>query len=179
MMDPAELVVIGKITAVYGVKGWVKIHSYTDPMENLLGYQSCYYQRGNQWQPLIFEDVKRHGKGLVGLIEGVADREQAKSHCQSDIAIVRSDLPALDAEDFYLHQLEGLKVYSADADGNELLLGKVHQMMETGANDVVVVQACDGSIDKRERLIPWLMEQVILQVDIKAGLLRVEWDAEF
>ena len=179
MTDASGLVVIGKITSVYGIKGWVKIHSYTEPMENLMGYQSCYLDMGDQWEPIDFEAAKRHGKGLIAQIEGVNDREIARRYCQRDIAIPASDMPELAKDDFYWHQLEGLKVFTSNAAGEEQLLGQVKQMMETGANDVLVVRKCQGSIDKRERLIPWIPEQVIKTVDIEAGLIRVDWDAEF
>lgn len=179
MTDASGLVVIGKITSVYGVKGWVKIHSYTEPMENFMGYQSCYLDQGDQWQPVEFEAVKRHGKGLVALIEGVNDREVARGYCQRDIAIPVTEMPVLGKDDFYWHQLKGLKVFTTNETGDEQLLGEVQEMMETGANDVLVIKKCHGSIDKRERLIPWVPEQVIKTVDIEAGLIRVEWDAEF
>jgi 16S rRNA processing protein RimM len=179
MVDSAELVVVGKITSVFGVKGWVKIHSYTEPMENLLAYRNCYLQQAGSWQPLKFDDVKYHGKGLVGAIKGVEDREQARLYCQCDLAVPKADMPDLPEEDFYWHQLVGLTVVTATADGTRLLLGKVAQMMETGANDVLVVRPCQGSIDQRERLIPWLPEQVIVQVDKEQAEITVDWDAEF
>lgn len=179
MTEASELVVIGKITSVYGIKGWVKIHSYTQPMENLMGYKSCYLDKGDQWEPIDFEAAKRHGKGLVALIEGVNDREVARGYCQRDIAIPVSEMPVLAKGDFYWHQLNGLKVFTTDEKGDEQLLGEVKQMMETGANDVLVVRKCQGSIDKRERLIPWIPDQVIQTVDIEAGLIRIDWDAEF
>jgi 16S rRNA processing protein RimM len=175
-VDPSKLVVIGKITSVYGVKGWVKVHSYTEPMENLLAYQGCYLQRNGAWHPLVFTAAKQHGKGLVALVDGVDDREQARLYCQCDIAILETELPAADDDEVYWHQLEGLEVYSSEP---AQLLGRVRHMMETGANDVLVVRGSEGSIDKRERLIPWLLKDVIKEVDIDAGFIRVEWDPEF
>ncbi|MFA7554521.1 MAG: ribosome maturation factor RimM [Spongiibacteraceae bacterium] len=179
MVDASDLIVIGKITAVFGIKGWVKIHSYTDPVENLLDYSSCFLESNKLWEPIEFEAAKFHGKGLVALIKGVSDRDQAQLYCQRNIAVLKSDMPPLAGDEYYLHQLEGLDVYAPDAEGQRLLLGKVHQMMETGANDVLVVHASAASIDDRERLIPWLPEQVIKLVDIEAGLIEVDWDPEF
>ena len=178
-LDTSELRVIGKITSVYGVKGWVKVHSYTEPKENILAYPSRYLERNGSWQPLVFADAKHHGKGLVALIDGVNDREDAQLYCQCDIAIPVTDMPALEQDDFYWHQLEGLEVITTGPDAEQQLLGKVQGMMETGANDVLVVRGSQGSIDKRERLIPWLPDQVIKQVDIEAGIILVDWDAEF
>ncbi|MEH6911411.1 MAG: ribosome maturation factor RimM [Oceanicoccus sp.] len=199
MVDSSELVVIGKITAVYGVKGWVKIHSFTEPMENILGYRSYYLSgsnsgAGESWQPLEFEQVKRHGKGLVALIDGVSDREIARQYCQRDIAIPTSEMPELDTDDFYWRDLIGLNVFTINTGeendgggeqgdpakvGTGVLLGTVHQMMETGANDVLVVKKCNGSIDDQERLIPWLPDQVVKHVDIDAGLIQVDWPVDF
>jgi 16S rRNA processing protein RimM len=173
------MVVIGKITSVYGVKGWVKVHSYTEPMENILGYQSCYIDRGSRWDPLDFKAIKHHGKGFVALIDGLSDRDKAQHYCQCNIAIPLSEIPVLKDGEFYWRELKGLKVFAIRPDEEELLLGTVHEMMETGANDVLVVRQSKGSIDKRERLIPWLPEQVIITVDIDAGSIRVDWDIEF
>lgn len=177
--QPAEMVVVGKITAVYGVKGWVKVHSFTEPMENILGYKELYLNRNGAWQPLTFEQSKRHGKGLIALIDGVEDREQARLYCQSDIAIAATALPELPAEDYYWHQLEGLQVVTVEQGGAPVLLGKVHQMMETGANDVMLVRKCQGSLDGNERLIPWLPGQVVKSVDLDAAVITVDWPADF
>lgn len=176
---PADLVVVGKITTVYGIKGWVKVHSFTEPMENILGFKECFLNRNGVWQPLMFEETKRHGKGLVALIDGVEGREQARLYCQCDIAIAATALPELSAEDFYWHQLEGLKVVTIEQGGEPVLLGKVHQMMETGANDVIVVRRCQGSLDDNERLIPWLPDQVVKSVDLDAAVITVDWPADF
>jgi len=182
--DLANLQVVAKITAVYGVKGWVKIHSYTDPIENFMAFRDCYLDSGDQWEPIDFESVKRHGKGLVALIDGVDDREQARSYCQRDIAVSSKEFPRLSGDDFYWHQLPGLAVYSTGDGGVQLLLGRVDHVMATGANDVLVVRPCRGgngadSIDDTERLIPWIKGQVIQRVDLEAGAIQVDWDPAF
>ena len=177
-IDPASLVVIGKITAVYGVKGWVKVHSYTEPMENFFGYRDCYINQGGQYTNLELDAVKRHGKGLIAHIKGVDDRDQAGNYTQALILVPVEALPELEQDEFYWHQLQGLEVITTAAYG-EQLLGKVHHLMETGANDVLVVRACQGSIDRQERLIPYLPEQVVKQIDVAAGQISVEWDPEF
>lgn len=177
--DTNDLVVVGKITTVYGVKGWVKVHSYTEPMENLFGYPSLYLQRNGQWQALAFAECRHHQKGLIALIEGVSERETARTYCQCDIAIPAGDMPSLEEGEYYWHQLEGLQVIAITPAGEEVLLGEVQHLIETGANDVMVVKQCRGSVDDRERLIPWLLEQVVKEVDLQAGTLKVEWDPEF
>ena len=178
-IDPSELAVIGKITTVYGVKGWVKVHSYTEPMENFFGYTDFLIQRNGSWSSIDFAEGKRHGKGLVARISGVDDRDVAAGYTRCDIAIPVSAMPKLEDDEFYWHQLEGLKVLTKGSDGDDLLLGVVSHMLETGANDVLVVRKCQGSIDKQERLIPYLPDQFIQHIDLEAGEIRVDWDPEF
>lgn len=175
-----KLVVIGRITTVFGVKGWVKIHSYTESVDSFLHYPNYYLEQSGQWQRIEFEQIKRHHKGLVGLVKDIDDRDVAKQQlCQRDIAVAVGDMQTLEQGEFYWYELEGLEVW-ADSDNSEsLLLGKLDHLFETGANDVLVVKPCDGSIDMRERLIPYLPEQVIKNIDMQAGEIRVEWDPDF
>ena len=91
----------------------------------------------------------------------------------------RAALPELDDGEFYWNELEGLQVRARLADGTTVLLGRLDHLMETGANDVLVVRACDGSLDQRERLIPWIPDEVILAVDRARRELLVDWDPEF
>lgn len=178
-IDPSQLVVIGKITTVYGVKGWVKVHSYTEPMENFFGYTDFLIEQNGNWTPIVFAESKRHGKGLVARIDGVDDRDVAAAYTRCNIATPLSALPDLEEDEFYWHQLEGLKVLTTGASGESLLLGVVSHMLETGANDVMVVRKCPGSIDAQERLIPYLPDQFVDHIDLEAGEIRVDWDPEF
>jgi 16S rRNA processing protein RimM len=166
---------MGKVTSVYGVKGWVKVFSYTQPKENLCKYKVWGLDQNGAKRSINVLQCKAHGNGLVAQFENCNDREVAKGYCDSLVRISVSDLPDLTGEDFYWHQLEGLKVITVQ----DQLLGKVHHMMETGSNDVLVVKKCAGSIDGRERLIPYLLEQVVKNVDLEAGLIQVDWDTEF
>ncbi|WP_346836879.1 ribosome maturation factor RimM [Microbulbifer sp. SAOS-129_SWC] len=171
----ADLVTVGRITAVYGVRGWVKVHSFTEPMDNILQFADWWLQSPSGWEPLQVDGGKRHGKGLIVHIEGVDDRDLAAQYCQRDIAVRRSELPSLEAGEFYWHQLEGLRVISR-FDGRECDFGCVVRMMETGANDVLVVR---GGKDGRERLIPYLPGEFISDIDLEAGVITVNWDPEF
>ncbi len=177
-INPDELVVVGKITTVYGVKGWVKIHSFTEPMENIFGYRNCYVERDGQWRSIALEDGKKHGKGLVSRIAGVDSREDARLFGQCKIAVPAGEMPQLDDDEYYWHQLEGLKVLTSH-EGEDVLLGKVHHLIETGSNDVLVVRKCRGSIDKRERMIPYIPDQFVQRIDLEAGEIRVDWDPDF
>jgi 16S rRNA processing protein RimM len=166
--------VIGRIGGVYGVSGWVRVQSFTEPEENLLGYERWLIRRKGQWQAIVIDAGRRHGKGLVAHIEGVDDRNAAELLKGSDIAIRRQELPRLHDGDYYWHQLEGLQVWAAGE-----LLGQIDHMMETGSNDVMVIKPCEGSRDGRERLVPWLQDSVVGEIDLDAGTVQVEWDAEF
>lgn len=167
--------VMGKITSVYGVKGWVKVFSYTQPKENLLKYKVWDLRKNGRDQQVKVLQCKVHGNGMVAHLEGYSDRERSKELADSLIMLDVEALPELDSGEFYWHQLEGLKVLTA----NGVLLGKVSHLMETGANDVLVIKKCAGSLDAKERLVPYLPEQVVKSVDLESGQLVIDWDPEF
>jgi 16S rRNA processing protein RimM len=179
--DPADLVVVGRLTTPYGLKGWIKVHSFTEPKENILAFcckegRNCQISRQGIWQPLEVEAGKEHGNGLIIKLKGVETPEQARLYSSSDLAVPVSELPPLQDDEIYWRQLEGLRVIS---EPGEVLLGTIDHLFETGANDVVVVKPCAGSIDDRERLIPYLLERVVKSIDLPAGVMKVDWDPEF
>lgn len=173
--ESGELVTVGRITAVYGVRGWVKVHSFTDPMDNILQFQQWWLQGEKGWEPLTIDGGKRHGKGLIVHIKDVDDRDVAARFCQRDVAISRGEMPTLQEGEYYWHQLEGLRVVSQFG-GAEYDFGNVVRLMETGANDVLVVR---GGADGRERLIPYIPGEYVTDIDLEAGVLTVDWDPEF
>ena len=174
MSKRSNLVNVGQITAVHGIKGWVKVHSATEPPENLLQYRPWWLKTRHGVKAVDIDDSRAHGKGFVAHIVGVDDRDRAGEYCGVDIAVERQQLPPLASGEYYWHQLEGLQVFS-DYEGQTYALGRVARLMETGANDVLVVRDGDG----RERLIPYVPGQFIKAVDLDAGQLRVEWDPTF
>ena len=90
-----DLLIIGRITGAYGIKGWVKIHSYTEPMENLLGYSNCQFGRKGEFQSLQLEEAKLHGKGIVARLQNVDDRNEAEMLKGCEIVVPRETLPEL------------------------------------------------------------------------------------
>ncbi len=165
---PDRLVALGRISGVYGVQGWVKVHSDTRPRENILRYSPWYLRREGGWEARRVLAGRPHGKTLVARIEGCSDRDQARALMGTTIAVRRSQLG--DAGDGYFWtDLEGLAVETLEG----VALGTVDHLVETGANDVLVVKG------ERERLIPWLPGQVIREVDLEAGRIRVDWDPDF
>lgn len=165
---------IGRITGPYGIKGWLKIHSYTEPLENFLTYGQWHLKRRGGYEPIEFDGGKRHGKGLVAHMKGVDDRTLAESYRGLTVAIPEDALPQLEDGDYYWRDLQGLKVLCRDGD-EQVLLGVVDHLIETGANDVLVVQGCTGSVDQVERLIPYLPGDTVTRVDLERGVIEVDW----
>ena len=166
---------LGRITTVYGVKGWVKVFSNTEPMDNIFAYQPWQIFINGQWQEVKLKQGKRHGKGLVAQLEGCNDRDQAKLYAGAEIAVESGKLPDLEDGDYYWSQLTGMNVETEAG----VKLGKVDHLIATGSNDVLVVKGNQESIDTEERLIPWLPDQVITKIDLSGGVIRVDWDPEF
>ena len=184
MTEPskADLLIVGKITGCYGVKGWVKIHSYTEPKENFLGFGKWVLQRKGGVEPIEFDDGRAQGKGLVVHIAGVDDRNLAESYRGLEVAVQAGSLPDLQEGDYYWSQLQGLQVWcndqSDEASDERVLQGSVEYLIETGANDVLVVKPSEGSIDDRERLIPYLPGDVVTRVDLAEAVIEVNWFLE-
>ena len=159
-------VILGRIVGLFGVRGWVKVYSYTEPREAVLDYKDWLLSRNGRWQRVVLAEGKRHGKAVIARLEGIEDRDAAAELTGSEISVDRDTLPNPGEGHYYWADLEGLTVVHKD--GTEL--GKVAYLMATGANDVLVV---DGPA---ERLIPFLTGEVILDVDLAAGIMRVDWE---
>ena len=171
----SELEVVGRILGVHGVQGWVKVYSYTDPMDNLQHYQPWHLKQGGHWKPVKLTGFRPQGKGLIAQIDGITDREAAASLVGQEIGIPGDLLPTSGAGEYYWRDLVGLRVHHVDG----MDLGKVVRMLETGANDVLAVRGDSNSLDRRERLIPWLPDDVITEVNLAEGRMTVDWDPEF
>ena len=176
-----DYIVVGKISSPYGIKGWVKIFSYTDPIENILQYQPWFVKQKGIWKKVTIEQGRIHGKALVAQITNVNDRDGAEQLKGSEIAIQRAQLPAAEPGEYYWIDLIGLQVVNQQG----MALGVVDHLMETGANDVLVVKEAkrgdkNGSKDGgKERLIPFVLNEFIKSVDLKNKTIHVDWDADF
>lgn len=174
----SNLVNVGRITTVFGVKGWVKIHSDTEPRENIFSYSPWWIKTKHGVKAVEVVDGRPHGNTLVAQIKGIDDRDAAREICQVDVSVERNQLVELDAGEFYWHQLVGLVVVT-DFGGQKQRLGTVSRMMETGANDVLVIQGDENSIDQKERLVPYVPEQFVKSIDLDQSEIIVDWDPEF
>ena len=169
-------VTLGKVGAVYGIKGWLKIHSFTDDQEAILDYFPWSLKLGNKIQSVEITDWRKHNNGLVVKVAGIDDRDIAQKLVGSEIFVNEDALSDLPEGEFYWRDLIGMTVVT-DKGYN---LGQVSDLMETGANDVLVVKAnLKDGFGKKERLIPYLMDQVILSVSAEDKQICVDWDPGF
>lgn len=162
-----RIVPLGHISGVHGVRGWVKVHSLTEPREAIFDYQP--WLLGETLDTTTVIEGKIHGNRLIARIEGVNDRETAEELVNRSIAVYREQLPETGEGQFYWADLVGLAVRLED--GREL--GMVDRLLDTGANDVLVVKG------DRERLIPFVPGQYVKQVNLDDGVIVVDWDPEF
>ncbi len=156
------LITVGKVTGHFGVQGWVKVYSYTQPMENITAYHDWIV--GGQLIKGI--RAKKHGKTVIACFDSVDNREKAQKYLGKEIAIAANQLAQLSDDEYYWHQLVGLAVF----DQQQRLLGHVDSLFETGANDVMVVK-----LGNEEQLVPFVMGDVIKDVDLNAKSIVVEW----
>jgi len=178
--ETPEKIVLGRITGVYGLKGWVKVFSYTDPMESIVDYNPWYIRPVSKtkspWTKVKLKAGKRHAKTVIAKLEHCNDCNQAQAYIGVEIAIEQSQFEqSKDDNEYYWRDLIGLRVINQQ----DIELGVVTKLLETGANDVLVVSSKNGEADNKEHLIPWTMQQAIVSVDIEQGVIEVDWDQDF
>lgn len=164
-----DYVVLGRVSGIYGVHGWVKVYSETRVREDILGYDRWYLRRPQGWQAVRLIEGRAQAGGVIAQLEGIEDRDQARALIGTEIAVKKAQLPPVGPGEYYWADLEGLKVVNLEG----VELGTVSHLFETGANDVLVVVDAE-----RERLIPFTKDAV-QGVDLKARVIRVDWDADF
>lgn len=170
MEEPgSKRLIVGRISGVYGVKGFVRVFSETEPRSAIAGFPELWVERAGRWERLAVEAGRVHGRGVVLKFRETVDRDAAQALIGCSLAIQRDWLPPPDEGEFYWADLQGLKVETVEGQS----LGRIEGFIETGANDVMVVQG------ERERLIPWVRERYVTDVDLEAGRVQVDWDPEF
>ena len=178
-------IVLGQITGQYGNEGWIKLVSYTRPKEQIFDFETWYLAEESELENLRKSGSRKEigfrwklksgtekGKWLVAKPEGCESISQAEELKGLQIVVDESDFPQLDEGEYYWHDLIGLSVVNTL--GTDL--GMVSQLLETGANDVLVVkQEREGKV---ERLIPWI-DQTIKEVNLVDAKIVVDWDESF
>ena len=159
---------MGRIAGPFGVKGWVKVQPYSAKAENLLAYPVWRIGDESSWRECRVEEAKVQGRTVVAKLAGCMDRDMALAYRGRQVAVARDALPAAHANEYYWSDLIGLGVVNAAGEN----LGTVSDVFGTGANDVLVVKG------ERERLIPFTAE-VVQQVEVAKGVIRVEWGADY
>ena len=165
------MVVMGRIVAPYGVLGWLKVLPDTETIDGLFDYDTWWVGKDNDWRELEVEAAKVHNDVLVVKLKGIDDRDAAFACKGKQIGVPRDQLPEAEENEYYWSDLIGLRVKNKQ----DVDFGVITEVFETGANDVLVVKEEEKS---QERLIPFI-DAVILEVDIKAKTMLVDWDAEF
>ena len=166
-------VLVGTIGKPYGVKGWVKINSYTEPVSNILDYQPWYLEAPSKLSspPILIEIIDNclHGQQILALLANCITPESACLYTNYKIYVDREKFFPLAEQEYYWTDLEGLKVYTCE----NTYLGIIQAIFATGANDVLVIT------DKKRHLVPFLLDQTIKSINLENKTMIVDWDAEF
>lgn len=160
---------IGKVSGPFGIKGWLKIQSFTDPNSNILSYSPWYLRKGQEFKIVQLADGKLQGRSVVVKLVDVIDRDQAANFSGYEVCITQDQLPEIAEDEYYWSQLVGLSVENIQG----IALGVVDSLFETGANDVLIVHG------DRERAIPFIQNQVIINIDLNEKKMLVDWDSDF
>jgi 16S rRNA processing protein RimM len=164
-----DWVVMGRIGTPFGVKGWVRVHTYSEALDSLSHYAEWGLGKEGQYQRYALVDWQIQGGGLVAALAGVTDRSQAEFLRGLEVVIPRSELPTLEPGEFYWSDLVGMSVRNEAGEA----LGTVGELLETGAHPVLVVRA--GEV---ERLIPFVAP-VLQEVRLAEGVIRVDWGLDY
>jgi 16S rRNA processing protein RimM len=159
---------MGRIVAPYAIKGWIKLQTFTEHLDGLLGYPVWHLGREGNWREYRLLDGKVHGQTLLASLEGVNDRDASEALQGMEVAVLRNEMPEADEDEYYWDELVGLAVANIQGEA----LGRVVGLLETGAHDVLQVQG------ERMRLIPFV-EAYIQSVDVAAGTIVVDWGLDW
>jgi 16S rRNA processing protein RimM len=172
MTASEKYVPVGKISGVFGIKGWVKVYSYTDPRQNILNYSPIFISRKGEWVALEVLSGRIQGKGIVLGLKGINDPDQALTLIGSELAIYKEQLKPTGKNDYYWSQLIGLTV----TNHHDEVMGQVDSLLETGAHDVLVVK---DKTSNTERLIPFVLDDIVLDVDLDSQAIKVDWELDY
>ena len=177
-----DYLTLAEVVGTYGVKGWVRLRVSLDDPNLLLTLPALSLTSAIKSKKLcrhvvVVKALQAHGKGYIAQLDGITDRTQAESLQGGQIQVAASDFPSAAHDEIYWRDLEGLKVWCTE-DGSRSLLGIVKTLIETGANDVLVVAPCEGSVDNREHLVPWIPHEVVTEIALSDSRLEIAWYAD-
>lgn len=161
----AGFVVLGRIAGLHGLQGGLKVYSYTRPAEGILEYTPWYLDLGGAWQAVVRTDGYARQKRLIAYLKGFGDRDGATGLVGADIAVRRAQLRPLPDGEHYWRDLIGLEAYTPSGQH----LGSVVGMLDTGANDVLIVRG------ERDRLVPYVEGVYVRKVDLANRRLELDW----
>lgn len=169
------MIVFARLIEAYGLQGWLKVHFFADDVPALGRVKKWWLasevdRQAASWQACDLQSLKPHGKGWIVKLAGIQDRTGAESLLGCYVAAPRDALPAPAAGEYYWADLIGLDVVNTAG----VVLGKVTQLLESGAHDVLCVRAADG----QERLLPFV-SAIVQDVDPGQALVRVAWEADW
>ena len=159
---------MGRIVGPFGVKGWVKVKTFTERPEGLGEFGRWQVQAPGGWREMPLEGFEVHSKGPVAKLAGCEDREDALRLNGSDVAVGRAELGEAGEGSLYWVDLVGLEV----VDESGKALGSVEGLFESGETSVLVVAGT------RQRLIPFVPEYV-KAVDRDARRITVDWKPDY
>ena len=160
---------MGRFGRPHGIKGFVTVHSFTEPRENILQYNHWHILLPNGQKEIVLSHVEVQSKAIIAQIEGYAERESVAALTNREIVVQKKQLAHLETGEYYWHQLIGLEVFNRQDEH----FGHVVEIMPTGSNDVLVVKG------EKRHLIPYLPEQFVLEVDLAQNRIIVDWDKDF
>ena len=168
--SPASFVIVGRLGKSYGLEGWIHVHSFTDPSDNLLQYEPFYWQESNHWKPMPVTGKRWHNNGvMIQMDHLIPNREAAQAFAGRDIAVTRAQLPPLPEGEYYWCDLEGLTVINRQ----HLALGTVDHVLNIGAGDLLVIKNGQSTV-----MIPQL-PQFVDTIDLAAGIITVDWELDW
>lgn len=164
-----RVVVLGKIAGTFGVQGWVKVSSYTEPLDNVLNYPVWQLRRGADWSAIKVTAGRVTGKGVLAKLEGIATPEDARVLVGTEVGVWRHELPPTQSGQYYLSDLEGMAVINAEGES----LGKIDHFRSTPSATVVVIR----SEGRPEQWVPFVKERIV-NIDVAAGRVTLDWPTE-
>lgn len=166
-----DMVIMGRFGRPVGIQGQIKLFVFSKAQANIEDYQPWHIKNSaGQWEIVNCKNIKQRDKFLAVNIAGINSRETAQAFTSKEVAIERSVLPTLPDGEYYWRDLIGMNVINKKS----IKLGKVTELLETGANDVLIIKSGD-----KKHLIPFLIDKFVLDISLKENLITVDWDESF